>query len=116
MKALWLLLFLVGCASTQDVVIPTGTLIQVRWIQYDTPAEVSQACASVQLTNMPITPTGILRRRSPYSPNVLGCYERTANVCVIKTVKFQHVGSEADLHETVGHELRHCYEGFFHTN
>jgi hypothetical protein len=44
---------------------------------------------------------------------VWGCYRRTLNQCVVYTA---HPDSKEDprLHDTLGHEVRHCFVGAFH--
>ena len=44
-----------------------------------------------------------------------GCFEfRFGGACTIYTLPLSAREFESDYHETAGHELRHCRDGYFH--
>ena len=47
--------------------------------------------------------------RAPGKILVDGCYQRAGNVCVVSTWR-----GDPGLHDTLGHEVRHCFEGAWH--
>lgn len=61
----------------------------IRWQQHGF-KELQEVCAS-----------GLKR--------VVGCYQRAGSVCVVHTYR-----GDKELHDTLGHEVRHCFEGAFH--
>jgi hypothetical protein len=86
MKTLWILAILIlsGCASDG---------IKVMWYQLPND-ELQQVC-----------------RRGMWP--VVGCAKPGPLSCHIYTLEVSREKRE-DLHETLGHELRHCFEGKFH--
>lgn len=45
----------------------------------------------------------------PGKVRVAGCYKRAGSQCVVMTYR-----GDKELHDTLGHEVRHCFEGAFH--
>lgn len=81
-----LALFLAGCATNPD----SG--IVVRWYKHESKASFDTACE-------------ITVRHGA----VIGCARPGAGVCNIHTRT-----NDRDLNDTLGHELRHCFEGNWH--
>ncbi len=42
-----------------------------------------------------------------------GCFDMRADVCHVYT-RAPKSPYDTDTHRTLGHEVRHCFEGFFH--
>ena len=83
---------LVGCASTA----PNGEAVRVRW-EVASLKDVNEICNDgIPMAN---------RKRA------LGCYRRSFDECTIYTADLKE---DPDLHDTLGHELRHCFVGRFH--
>ena len=80
------LFFLSGCLSLRPGSIP------VDWIKVKDKEEATSWCASYS--------------RSRTYPKVYGCQYWLGGTCII-------VAPQTD-HDTIGHELRHCFEGRFH--
>lgn len=86
-------LLLSACVSTPD-----GTTRTIEWIRYDDPVALNKACdKSIRSKRM--------------SPAVWGCYNNIGGVCVVRTLAAQQ---DPRIHDTLGHEVRHCFEGQFH--
>ena len=88
------LLSLAGCAAAPSSA-PEG-YVKVRW-----------QVASIEQTNE-ICNAGTTRI---YRKSVWGCAKRTFDECIIYTTDIEH---DVNLHDTLGHELRHCFVGGFH--
>jgi hypothetical protein len=89
------LLLLAGCASTPS---PESGAIVVRW-HIASLAEVNEICNA----GMPAK-----QRKS-----VWGCYRRTFDQCTVYTAG-PDSREDPQLHDTLGHEVRHCFQGAFH--
>lgn len=85
-KAIVFALFLVGCAIS-----PNEGMI-VYWHKHESRDDLHKACNARLYKDSPI-----------------GCAQKAGNVCRIHTRT-----DDAELHDTLGHELRHCFEGAFH--
>lgn len=46
-----------------------------------------------------------------FRKSVWGCYRRAFDQCVIYTATEKE---DPNLHDTIGHEVRHCFQGAFH--
>jgi len=98
-----------------------GETILVRWIQYATQEEITKACTVPKPITAGMPAGGIAlmnfvarsRLSDADAPVFNGCYRREGNTCVIVTGKLTDASAER-MYQTVGHELRHCYEGRFH--
>lgn len=86
MKYALLALLLSGCVGLPD----PGGRVALRWVQLE-PAELIQQC----------------------TPDANGCYKRAGSDCIIYT-RMARANVDADLHRIVGHELEHCYRGYYH--
>ena len=86
-----------GCAPLS----PTREL-RVQWLELEPPA-LTQQCYPGKYP-----PGGV-------APGLHGCFEfRFGGGCTIYTLPESARPTERDYHETVGHELRHCRDGYFH--
>ena len=92
---LGLMLLVSACASSPS---PDGASVVVRW-HATSLAEVNAICNA----GMP----------AKHHKTVWGCYRRAFDSCVVYTA---HPDSNEDpqLHDTLGHEVRHCFLGAFH--
>jgi len=70
--------------------------VRIRWHQ-GTLAEINQICNA----GMP----------AKFRKSVWGCYRRAFDQCVIYTASEKE---DPNLHDTIGHEVRHCFQGAFH--
>lgn len=97
MRAIIILLLLVGCAEVKP-----GAVQQVEWRKLTDQRALNDVCDNrVQPTSL----GGIMRMKPAIA--VDGCFKREANTCVIYTL-------DSTNHDTLGHEVRHCFEGLFH--
>jgi hypothetical protein len=85
-----------GCASRPY------TEITLRWIELG-PVELTQAC---NLGGQ--YPKGVAEK------GLYGCARKSLGVCYIYIAPLAHHKSEADYHDTIGEEVRHCRDGRFH--
>lgn len=85
-----------ACATTSPS--PGSGEVIVRW-QTASLAEINDICNA----GMP----------AKHRKTVWGCYRRAFNQCTVYTA---HPDSREDpqLHDTLGHEVRHCFHGAFH--
>ena len=97
MRTIFLLaaLALAGCASAPSTP-GTTEYVKVRW-QVASRAEVNQICNE----GMP----KLAQKR------VWGCAKRTFDECTVYTADFDE---DPELHDTLGHEVRHCLVGAYH--
>ena len=93
--ALGLVLIVSGCASapSQD----SGAVV-VRWHMASL-EEVNQICNAG-------TP-------AKHRKSVWGCYRRSFDICTVYTAR-PGTNEDPQLHDTLGHEVRHCFLGAFH--
>src|SRR5215510_8547813 len=89
------LLLLCGCAATRP---QESGAITVRW-QMASLAEVNEICNA-----------GVSAK---HRKSVWGCYRRTFDQCTVYTAS-PDSREDAQLHDTLGHEVRHCFQGAFH--
>lgn len=116
-----LALMLSACSSLtniNNVQVPEGQTILLRWVQYDTQLEVAKACSTGTRTSNALG-TNASFTSINVNMNIQGCYKWKRNTCEIITTKFTKPNGEFDKSNEIkmqvaGHELRHCYEGFFH--
>jgi len=95
MLALAVALALSGCASVpQD----GGGDVVVRWHTASL-AEINDICNA----GMP----------AKHRKSVWGCYKRSFNQCTVYTAS-PDSREDPQLHDTLGHEVRHCFHGAFH--
>ena len=80
---------LYGCATPDDA-------LTIRWVKVPL-AQIDRACQ------------GALGHKRPFP--AWGCYVRSGNACVVYTAT---VAEDRRIHDTLGHEVRHCFEGAFH--
>ena len=90
-----LILLLCGCASAPSQ--ERGAVL-VRWHMASL-AEVNEICNA----GMP----------AKHRKSVWGCYRRTFDQCTVYTAK-PDSREDPQLHDTLGHEVRHCFQGAFH--
>jgi hypothetical protein len=85
-----------GCATTDPA--PGSGEVTVRWHTASL-AEINDICNA----GMP----------AKHRKSVWGCYRRAFNQCTVYTA---HPDSREDpqIHDTLGHEVRHCFHGAFH--
>lgn len=104
-------ILLSGCA----VLAPTSATVQsIEWVRLDTREEVVKACARYT-GEAQGRAKGIPRLRLSVDHSTLGCFRRTADRCIVITLKprlenAHDIERESDL----GAEVRHCFEGLFH--
>jgi len=73
-----------------------GDVVRIRW--HVAPlAEINRICNA----GMP----------AKFRKSVWGCYRRAFDQCVIYTADERE---DPNLHDTIGHEVRHCFQGAFH--
>jgi len=96
-----------GCATVPDRAAETagapgpqrasgGETVRIRW-HIGTLAEINQICNA----GMP----------AKFRKTVWGCYRRAFDQCVVYTANEKE---DPQLHDTLGHEVRHCFQGNFH--
>lgn len=90
-----LILLLCGCASAPSQ--ERGGIL-VRWHMASL-AEVNEICNE----GMP----------AKQRKTVWGCYRRTFDHCTVYTAS-PDSREDPQLHDTLGHEVRHCFLGAFH--
>ena len=102
---LWLALFCTACAT-----VPEGSTRRVEWRQFTDQAELNRVCDSrVPLGSASIT--AMLSQRP--AGRVEGCFRQAGDTCVINTMKVG-LADPREIHDTIGHEIRHCFDGLFH--
>jgi len=110
---------LAGCATgpmnkNADAVDPPGAVsesedpsaapvagadtVRVRWYMASL-AEVNRICNN--------------GRAAIHRKSVWGCYRRAFNECIVYTARPES-GEDPQIHDTLGHEVRHCFQGAFH--
>lgn len=67
-----------------------GAGMRIRWERYAI-EELQRVCGA------------------PRAIRVVGCYARVGDSCVVRTWD-----QDPELHDTLGHEVRHCFEGAWH--
>lgn len=80
-----LLLFLMACTQTDE-----GAK-KVQWVQL---ADIATECSDPGF-------------------DVAGCYKVRGDTCYVYTKQAQSENDKA-VHMTLGHEVRHCFQGDFH--
>lgn len=90
------LILLAGCT--------TGPAQHIEWRQLE-PQALAQACSKYSGEGLQM----MLRR----GDRANGCYRREGSACVVYT-RAPSGPDDVDLHRTLGHEARHCFEGLFH--
>lgn len=99
--ALLLLLPLAGCATLAPTSQDTH---RIEWVQLEHP-QLAEACAQY-------VGEGTKMRRV-VDPAIEGCFKRGPDRCTVYTLPARGPEDET-VHRTLGHEVRHCFEGLFH--
>jgi len=82
---------------------------QIEWRQFTDQAELNRAC-DTRMAGTSIK--SMLSQRPP--GRVEGCFRLAGETCVINTMKVG-LADQREIHDTIGHEVRHCFEGLFHS-
>lgn len=131
MKTITLLLIIslvTGCAGVPATNNSPDAAVLVHWVRLPR-AEVAHACAVLsydgKLVGMPSKGSEMLSgsRMMKTDDADVGCYRMRGNVCEIITPEFTlRNGTRSETNKadsanmnTAGHELRHCFDGDFHT-
>jgi hypothetical protein len=93
--ALVLVMLASGCASTS---LPGSGDVVVRWHTASL-SEINEICNAGM--------SGKDRK------SVWGCYRLAFNQCTVYTAR-PDSKEDPQLHDTLGHEVRHCFQGAFH--
>ncbi len=78
---------LAGCAGSEDA-------IRIRWIKAESVADADLWCET------------LMKRRAPMMLRGCQTWDRAQRVCIVV--------APAGDNETLGHEVRHCFEGAWH--
>jgi hypothetical protein len=96
-------------ACTACSTMPDGPTRRIEWRQFTDQAELNRTC-DTRLTGTSIN--SILRQRP--AGRVEGCFRQAGDTCVINTMKVG-LADQREIHDTIGHEVRHCFDGLFHS-
>lgn len=90
--------------------MPEGPTRKIEWRQFTDQTELNRVCDSRVPNNASIS--AMLSQRP--AGRVEGCFRLAGDICVINTMKVG-LASQHAIHDTIGHEVRHCFEGLFHS-
>jgi hypothetical protein len=97
-------------ACTACSTMPDGPARRIEWRQFTDQTELNRACDSRMPSGTSIK--AMLSQRP--AGRVEGCFRLAGDTCVINTMKVG-LADQREIHDTIGHEVRHCFDGLFHS-